>query len=332
MLVGAVIVLLLSLGVMVAPVPYVVLSPGPTWDTLGTSEGTPVIELDGEQATESAGQLHLTTVSVDPEVSLFDAIFAWFDSAEAVVPEELIYPPDQTREEVDERNAEQFSASQSAAETAALRYLDYPSVVTVVAVADGAPAEGELEPGDVLRTVDGTEVTDVAELQRLVSAEPAGTTLTIGYRRDGEPGTAQVATAALGEDDTARLGVEVRYEVDAPFELSIDLERIGGPSAGLMFALGIIDTLEPEDLTGGEIIAGTGSINQLGEVGAIGGIPQKLVAAREIGATAFLVPSRNCAEALATAPDGLTLIRVDTLDQAVAALAALRADREPPSC
>lgn len=333
MLVGAVMVLLLSLGVMVAPVPYVVLRPGPTWDTLGVSDGTPVIEIDGEQASESAGQLHLTTVSVDPEVSLFDAIYAWFDPADAVVPEELIYPPDRTREQVDERNAEQFAASQFAAETAALRYLGYPSVVTVVRVADGAPAEGALEPGDVLETVDGSEVADVAELQRLVSTEPAGTTLTIGYRRDGEPGTTEITTAALGgQDDTARIGVGVSYQVDAPFELTIGLERIGGPSAGLMFALGIIDKLEPEDLTGGEIIAGTGTIDQQGAVGAIGGIPQKLVAAGELGATAFLVPSPNCAEALATAPGGMILVRVETLEEAVAALAQLRADREPTTC
>lgn len=333
MLVGAVLVGLLSLGVMVAPVPYVVLKPGPTWDTLGqSSDGESVIEIDGEEVTESAGELHLTTVSVEPEVSLLDAIYAWFDREDAVVPEELIYPPDKTREEVEERNAEQFSRSQSTAETAALRHLGYPAEVAVVSVVDGTPAAGRLEAGDVIETVNGVEVTDPAELQDLVSAGPVGTTLTIGYRRSGEPGTAQVTTAAIGDDDTPRIGITAGYQVDAPFELSIGLERIGGPSAGLMFALGIIDKLDPEDLTGGEIIAGTGSINEQGGVGAIGGIPQKLVAAREIGATAFLVPSPNCAEALATAPPGMTLVRVDTLAGALDELATLRADREPTSC
>jgi PDZ domain-containing protein len=332
-LVGAVIVLLLSVGVMVAPVPYVVLKPGPTWNTLGEGrDGEPVIRIDGEEVSESAGQLHLTTVSVEPEISLFDAIYAWFDREDAVVPEELIYPPDQTRQEVEERNAEQFSRSQSTAETAALRHLGYPAQVAVVEVVDGSPADGRLAAGDVIETVDGVEVTDVATLQRLVAAGPVGTTLTVGYLRGGRPGTVELTTAAAGDDDPPRLGLAVTYEVDAPFELSIDLDRIGGPSAGLVFALGIIDKLEPEDLTGGEVIAGTGSIDEQGTVGAIGGIPQKLVAARAIGAAAFLVPSPNCAEALANAPPGMTLVRVDTLEQALAALADLRADRQPATC
>lgn len=333
MLVGAVFVLLLSLGVMVAPVSYVVLKPGPTWDTLGEqADGLPVIEIDGEQVTESAGELHLTTVSVEPDISLLDAINGWFDRQDAVVPEELVYPPDQTREEVDERNAEQFSQSQSSAQTAALRQLGYPAEVSVVSVVDGTPAAERLVAGDVLETVDGAEVTDVETLQQLVAAEPVGATLTIGYRRDGEPGTAEVTTEAIGDDGTPRLGVQVTYRVEAPFELTIGLERIGGPSAGLMFALGIIDKLEPEDLTGGRVIAGTGSIDEQGNVGAIGGISQKLVAARAIGAVAFLVPAPNCAEAVANPQPGVTLVRVETLDGALAELAALRADREPTTC
>jgi PDZ domain-containing protein len=332
-LVGAVIVMVLSVGVMVAPVPYVVLQPGPTWDTLGESaDGEPVIQVDGEAVTESAGQLRLTTVSVDPDISLLDAIYAWFDREDAVVPEELIYPPDQTREEVEERNAADFSRSQTSAETAALRQLGFPVQVSVVTVLDGTPADGQLVAGDVIETVDGVPVTDVAQLQDLVTAEPAGATLTIGYRRGGEPGSTEVTTAPVGDGDAPRLGIEVTYRVDAPFELEIGLDRIGGPSAGLVFALGIIDKLEPEDLTGGEIIAGTGSIDEQGDVGAIGGIAQKLVAAREVGATVFLVPAPNCAEARANAQPGMTLVKVETLEQALAELARLRADRAPTTC
>jgi PDZ domain-containing protein len=336
-LVGAVVVLLLTLGVMVAPVPYVVLQPGPTWDTLGDSnDGEPVLEFDGEaELSDSAGELHLTTVSVQPSVNLLDAIYAWFDGDDAVVPEELVYPPEQSREEVEQRNAEQFTRSQSDAEVAALSYLGYPSrVLVVTVVADGPAAQaGLLSAGDVLTSVNGTEITEADQLRELVTAQPAGATLTIEYVRDGEPGTAEVTTASLGNgDDTPRLGVEVAEEVDAPFELTIGLERIGGPSAGLMFALGIIDKLDPEDLTGGEIIAGTGTIDGAGNVGAIGGVPQKLVAAGELGAVAFLVPAANCAEAVANAPAGLMLVRVETLVDAVDALAALRADRDPAAC
>lgn len=334
MLVGALVVAFLSLGVMVAPVPYVVLGPGPTWDTLGEVEdGEPVIGIDGEDVSESTGELRLTTVSVDSEVDLLDAIYAWLDGEAAVVPEELVFPPDQTREEVEERNSEQFTRSQSTAETAALRHLGFPVQVVVVTVVDGAPAAGRLRAGDVLTSVDGVEVTEVRELPELVTAKPAGTTLRIGYLRDGEPGTADVTTtAALGDDGTPRIGVEVADRAQAPFELSFALERIGGPSAGLMFALGIIDKLEPADLTGGEIIAGTGSINGRGEVGAIGGIPQKLVAAQAAGVAVFLVPAPNCAEAVANAPPGMTLVRVDTLQDALAELEALRAGRAPTTC
>src|SRR5690606_22200280 len=126
------------------------------------------------------------------------------------------------------------------------------------------------------------------------------TELTIDYLRDGEPATARITTSE-SEDGTPRIGVQVSHQIDAPFELEIQLEHIGGPSAGLMFALGIIDKLEPEDLTGGLTIAGTGSIDEHGNVGPIGGVPQKLVGAREAGATVFLVPAANCAEALANA-------------------------------
>jgi Lon-like protease len=331
-LVGAVIVMLLTLGVMVAPVPYVVLQPGPTWDTLGEGDGgEPVIEIEGDaEVSEGTGQLHLTTVSVQPDISLVDAIYAWFDDEEAVVPEELVYPPEQSREEVEQRNAEQFTRSQSDAEVAALSYLGYPAVVTVARVVDGTPAAGQLEAGDAITSVDGTEVSDATELQELIRAQPAGTTMEIGYQRDGEDATAEITTAA--GDGGPRIGVEVTEEIEAPFELHIALERIGGPSAGLMFALGIIDKLEPEDLTGGEIIAGTGTIDSAGNVGPIGGIPQKLVAARGIGAVAFFVPSANCAEATANAQPGMTLVKVDTLEDAIGGLAALREGREPSSC
>jgi PDZ domain-containing protein len=330
-LLGAVVVALLSLGVVATPVPYVVLKPGPTWDTLGETDGEPVIRVDGAEATDSAGQLRLTTVSVEPEVGLLEAIYAWFNPEQAVVPEELIYPPEQSRQEVEEQNQEQFSRSQTDAEAAALRYLGYPTRVQVVTVVDGAPADGRLRPGDVITSVNGSEVTEVDQLQELVSANPAGTTLTVGYERAGQPGEVEVTTATA-DGDAPRLGVEVTHEVEAPFELEIQLGDIGGPSAGLMFALGIIDTLEPEDLTGGTVIAGTGSIDALGNVGPIGGIPQKLVAARDAGATVFLVPADNCAEASANAVSGLTMVRVGTLEEAVAGLADLRQGRQPASC
>jgi Lon-like protease len=332
-LVGAIVVALLTAGLMTAPVPYVVLDPGPTVDTLGEQDGTPVIKITGIETSDSTGELRLTTVGVSPDISLPEMIRAWLSDDEAVVPRELIYPPDQTRDEVEQRNQEQFARSQSTAEVAALRHLGYPVQVVVAGVVDGAPADGVLAEGDVITTVDGEPVTSAAELQGLVTARPAGTTLAIGYLRDGEPGTAEITTVPDQQDgETPRVGILIGHELDVPFQLSIELDRIGGPSAGLMFALGIVDKLDPADLTGGRVIAGTGAIDDEGNVAPIGGIPQKLVAAREVGAEAFLVPAANCAEAVRNAQPGVTLIRVETLAGALAELAALRQDGTPTQC
>ncbi|ROT32227.1 PDZ domain-containing protein [Micromonospora sp. HM5-17] len=330
-LLGAVITALLSLGVLAAPIPYVVLGPGPTVDTLGRQDDKEVIQVSGRETSTSAGQLRLTTVGVQPDVKLLTAIAGWLSSDEAVVPYELIYPPGETQQEVERRNAEDFAASQTSAETAALRELGYPVQVVVKNVVAGGASEGILKAGDIITSVDDKPVPTAGTLTRLVQAQPAGTALTIGYTRDGAPATATIVTRAT-DGGPPRIGVEVEQRQPHPFDLKIDLGNIGGPSAGLMFALGIIDKLTAEDLTGGRIIAGTGTINDEGEVGPIGGIPQKLVGAKRAGATYFLVPADNCAEAVRNAQPGLPMARVATLQDALAALATIRAGGEPPHC
>lgn len=333
MLVGAVVIALLGLGIMQVSVPYVVLVPGLTVDTLGEHSGELVIEIEGEDTDDPAGELRLTTVSVRTDPSLVEAIRAWFSDEQAVVPEEMIYPPGQTREQVEEQNTAQFSQSQSAAEAAAMRYLGYPARVSIAEVVDGGAADGNLEVGDIITAVDGEEVAVPSDLGELVTAEPVGATLTVAYLRDGEPGEVELTTRPDADDpDVPRIGVAAATIVDHPYELDIQLEDIGGPSAGLMFALGIIDKVEPEDLTGGEVVAGTGTIDAEGNVGPIGGLPQKLVGAREAGATVFLVPSGNCPEAVENAQPGMTLVEVGTLSQAVDGLAELRAGGTPRTC
>lgn len=328
---GALFTALLAYGVFAAPVPYVVLGPGPTVDTLGAQDGEEVIQISGIETSTSAGQLRLTTVGVRPNVGLREALAGWLSDAEAVVPYDVIYPPGQTREEVEERNAEDFAASQTSAETAALRQLGYPVQVLVRVVTPGGPSEGLLQADDVITSIGGTPVTSATQLTELVRAEPEGTTLAVGYLRDDQPGTAEITTRST-DGGPPRIGIEITEDQPRPFELTIDLDEIGGPSAGLMFALGIIDKVEAEDLTGGRIIAGTGTIDHEGNVGAIGGIPQKLVGAKAAGAVAFLVPEPNCAEAVANAVPDLPLLRVATLDDALDALADLRAGREPTLC
>lgn len=328
---GALITALLSIGVLAAPIPYVVLGPGPTVDTLGKSNDKDVIQISGTETSTSAGQLRLTTVGVQPDVKLLSAIAGWVSADEAVVPRELIYPPGQTRKQVEERNAEDFAASQTSAETAALAALGYPVRVVVKNVPADGPSAGLLRAGDMITSVDSTPVASAAKVTELVQANPPGATLTVGYTRDGTAATARI-TSGSGQNGRARIGVEIEQQQPHPFELKIDLNDIGGPSAGLMFALGIIDKIKPEDLTGGKIIAGTGTIDDTGRVGPIGGIPQKLVGAKGVGADAFLVPADNCVEAVRNALPGLPLVRVASLDEALTALETLRAGGQPAGC
>lgn len=195
-LLGALLTALLSLGVIGAPIPYVVLGPGPTVNTLGSEDGKEVIQVNGRETSSSAGQLRLTTVGVQPDVRLLSAIAGWLSGSEAVVPRELIYPPGQTQQQVDERNAEDFTASQTSAETVALRELGFPVQVTVKAVTAGGPSVDRLRTDDVITSVDGQPVPTATRLTELVRARPAGTALTIGFARAGTPGTTTVTTTA----------------------------------------------------------------------------------------------------------------------------------------
>ncbi|GAB7043770.1 PDZ domain-containing protein [Catenuloplanes niger JCM 9533] len=327
-LAGALITFVLTMAAVYAPIPYVILKPGPTVDTLGKDKDAEIIQISGTETSTSTGQLRLTTVGVQPEPNLVSAILGWFDGTEAVVPRELIYPPDETEEQVDQRNAEEFQASQTTAETAALRELGLPILVTVAKVAADGPSAGKLQDGDVITAVDGTAVESAPGLTELVRAKPAGTARTLDVTRAGQKTTVQITTQEM--DGQPRIGVEIQEK--PPFTLEIKLDEIGGPSAGLMFTLGIIDKLTPEDLTGGKVVAGTGTIDGDGNVGEIGGIPQKLVGAKRAGAQVFLVPEGNCEEAKQNAVDGLPMYRVATLDDALSALEAMRAGRTPELC
>jgi Lon-like protease len=330
-LVGAVLLALLSWQAAVVRVPYVELGPGPTVDTLGKSDGKPIITVTGADTTKSAGQLRLVTVEVLPDLTLLSALRGWLMHDYAVVPRELVYPPNKTEKEVDDQNARDFQQSQSSAETAALRKLGYPVEVTVTEVTPGFSAAGVLAVDDVITAVDGTPVTSLEKLSELVRAKPVGSPRQVTYKRKAETKTATLTTSK-GDDGSPRLGVRVDQRQPHPFQLKIDLNRIGGPSAGLMFTLGIIDTIDKEDLTGGMLIVGTGTIDDDGNVGPIGGIPQKLVAAKDVHAKVFLTPAANCAEAVANAQPGLPLVKVATVDDAVNALATLRGGRTPPLC
>ncbi|MBA3339597.1 MAG: hypothetical protein H0T54_07635, partial [Geodermatophilaceae bacterium] len=144
--------------------------------------------------------------------------------------------------------------------------------------------------------------------------------------------TAEITTAAATDRAGSVLGVVVSDARWAPFNVDIRVDEVGGPSAGLMLTLGILDLVGDVDLTGGDRIAGTGTIDSDGVVGPIGGIRLKMIAASDLGAVVFLVPETNCAEALLQVPAGLVLASVGTLDDALSALDDVRDGRAPPSC
>jgi PDZ domain-containing protein len=156
--------------------------------------------------------------------------------------------------------------------------------------------------------------------------------VTVSYTRLGKPGTARITTKTATDRAGSLLGILVADQPSAPFDVDIHVADVGGPSAGLMLTLGILDLVGKQDLTGGKVIAGTGTIDPKGSVGPIGGIQLKMVAAHDIGATMFLTPVQNCAEAKQAPQPGLTLAKVSNLDDALAALRDLRAGRTPPTC
>jgi PDZ domain-containing protein len=325
---GFLVVVLAAVAALL-PVPYVALSPGPTTDTLGKVGKTELIRIEGHKTYPTKGHLDLTTVSVlggpRQRMDIVTALKGWLDGEVAVVPEEQVYPPGETAEEAQRQSTAEMTESQENATTAALRELAIPVTTRVIVdqISPGSPAKGKLRPGDVVLEVDGKPAIGGSRLRDLITAHKPGDPVRITVLRGGKRVETTVTTAAA-EDGRAIVGILTRDDATYPFTVAISLRDVGGPSAGLMFALGIVDKLTPGALTGGRHVAGTGTIDDVGKVGAIGGIPQKMVGAKDAGAKVFLVPEENCAEAVRTAPDGLRLVKVTSLKTAVAALDALR--------
>lgn len=331
-------VVLLSAIAALLPVPYVALNPGPVSNTLGSVGKTELIRIEGRTTYPDEGNLDLTTVSVlggpRHRLDLVTALRGWLDDAVAVVPEEQVYPAGETAKEIEEQSATEMRDSQENATTAALRHLGIPVTTRLLVqeVAKGSPSRGKLQTGDEILQVDGEPVLGGAQLRELITARDPGDQVRIVVRRDGERVEARITTTAA-EDGRAIVGITTRDDADYPFTVEISLQDVGGPSAGLMFALGIVDKLTPGSLTGGGHVAGTGSIDDAGHVGTIGGITQKMIGAREAGATVFLSPPGNCKEALRTKPDGLRLVKARTLTSAVRALDTIREGRSSyPRC
>ncbi|QUR66692.1 YlbL family protein [Mycobacterium spongiae] len=326
---------IVTFGVLLAvvTVPFVSLGPGPTFNTLGEVDGKQVVQIEGTQTYPTSGHLNMTTVSQRDDLTLGQALTLWLSGQEQLVPRDLVYPPGKSREQIDKENSADFAQSEDSAEYAALGYLKYPSAVTVAKVNDPGPSVGKLKSGDAIDAVDGTPVANIEEFTTMLRNTTPGQVVTIDYRRKNEPaGVAQITLGENEDRDHGFMGVAVLDAPWAPFVVDFHLANIGGPSAGLMFSLAVVDKLTTGDLVGSTFVAGTGTISLDGKVGPIGGITHKMSAAHEAGATVFLVPAKNCFEASADNPPGLRLVKVETLGQAVDALHAMTAGAPTPSC
>ncbi len=313
------------------PVPLVALGPGPTHDTLGDFQGTPVVSVDGLPTFPTSGHLNMTTVAVSDRLTTVEVLRAWAADSRQVVPRSQVFAPDKSDDQVREENTQQFTASETNAELAAMTELALPTRVVVGALTPGSPATGALQVGDELVAVSGRAVASPAAVADALSATVPGQSVTVTYRREGQERSADVTLGSSPDRRQGLLGVRPTVEPRGG-DIRIGLKDIGGPSAGLMFALAVVDKLSPGELTGGRFVAGTGAIDAAGDVSPIGGIPFKMQAARDAGATVFLVPDANCPEAVATVPDGLALVRVTALGDAVRQLEALDAGRPAAPC
>ncbi len=320
--VGAVAAIAVS---VLVPVPYVILGPGPTLNTLGRdSSGQPLITVSGHASYPTSGHLNMVTVSYQggpgSNLNIFTALAAWLNYR---------------------AHCERYSVKRtySHGELAALLSARGLDVIShryqfrsrwAQRMYLGLSAYGVLKAGDVITAVDGRPVTCQSSLTGLISAHPAGSTLAVTIDRSGRTEQVQVGTR-LSAGHTV-MGVRIQEQYKFPFNVKFSVSDIGGPSAGMMFALGIIDKLTPLNLTGGKFIAGTGEITASGQVQAIGGIQQKMVGARDVGATIFLTPASNCADTKGAVPAGLRLVKVSTLAEAVNDLEALKAGQPVRSC
>ncbi|CAN5351135.1 PDZ domain-containing protein [soil metagenome] len=322
--------LALALGMSFIPSPYVIEQPGPVFNTLGSSthDGSevPLISISGAPTYPTAGTLDMLTVSVvgTPQSlpSWAEVISAWFDRSRAAVPVDSVYPPSVSVAERDQENTAMMVDSQQEAIAAALTNLSisFTTTVAVAQIADGSGSSGVLQVGDVIDSVNDTPITTVDGLRAAVTANGDSTPATLVVTRSGAQQTVAV-TPKKAADGTILLGIAASARYQFPFTVDIQLDNVGGPSAGMMFALGIVDQLTPGELNGGKNVAGTGTISADGEVGPIGGIRQKLFGAEQGGANYFLAPASNCDEVVGHVPSGLSVYAVSTLTDSLAALA-----------
>lgn len=335
---------ILTLVGLAMPGAYVVETAGPAPEITGAQDGVDLLTLTGGKTYGTQTKYYMTTVSSygnsDFGVVGAQAFAAIFSRDSQVLPVRSLYPAGQTADQVDKRNTALMGDSQQAAASTAETAAGLPvrMRIGVAGVPKGSPAAGRLREGDLVTriTANGvtTQIAAYADLGSVLKKTPPGTTVNIGFTRDGKAMDADVTTSKHEPDSTgwtkpgSRLGLYLKTsDVKLPIAAKYGVEGIGGPSAGLMFALTIYDRATPGSLGGKARIAGTGTISLSGDVGPIGGIPHKLEGAAATGARHFLAPAENCAETVGYEPEGMRIYAVRTFDEALTAVRSIGAGK-----
>lgn len=328
---------------LVLPLPYAIYSPGETVDLLGTNAGQPIVTVGkgGPTVYRDGGQLRMVTVQVtvrSHQPRLVEMLAAWANPDDAVYPLGYVYSDNQGTTQTDHKaGAQEMSSAQDMAEQVAVAATGVKVFrgVIVGSISAGAPATAALKVGDVITSVAGRPITTPDSLKNTVSALKAGTPVPFGITRAGKPLTVRITPARI--DGRTRIGVggadggDLVAAASMPYRVQVNIPQdITGPSAGLMMALTIFDDLTPGSLTGGAAVAGTGTIDQDGDVGVIGGIQQKIPAARNDGAQLFLVPAGNCPDVSGADRGSMRLAKVSTFADALKVLKTWSSDHNAP--
>jgi PDZ domain-containing protein len=335
--------LAVSLVAVTRPVPYVRLSPGPVYNALGQDQGHPVVTIDGAKTFPTDGSIGITTVyelgAPGSRLSFLQAFKSWLQPSDDVVPRDFLYPEDafngdNSGDNFRKQGAAQLAESEQNAIVAALNYVGEPVTYDVVVsqVLPDTPADGVLQADDTILSIDGERVATYRDVKQIMGKVAPGDQVDMTVKRGGQRLREQLTTIENPDDpERAYIGVLLGLGFKSPVKVDLRLDDVGGPSAGLVFSLAIVDNLTPGSLTGGRDLAGTGTITPNGRVGPIGGIVQKMFGARDSGATTFVAPRSNCGDLEGHIPDGLDVIAVRSLDEAVAALEGTGAAQSCPT-
>lgn len=321
------------------PFPYVREEAGRTFDSLGKIDGIELLSVEDtpENPTyKTSGKLMVLTVSSwgGPygRLTVFDALRTLVDDSVHILPASFLYPETTSTEDLENQGQQMFASSESNAIAAAMAYLgiDTETTLMVAEVSQDKPADGILEIGDVITKFNDVTVENFDQIKSAMANVKPGTKINVAVLRDGAEKVFQLDTIDEGEG-RAVIGISVYSEVKAPMDINVQLKDVGGPSAGLNFALTIVDKLNKANLLRGRTVAVTGEISDTGVVGPIGGMPQKIRGALDAGASVMLIPLANCENVPDDYSGKMKIVPVENLSGAIAAL-TMRESRNLPSC